>query len=431
LPAFLNNSELVLNICGCGHLTETFLLPALEQVINQVPDLRQKLKLILTDAASIYELAGTKNGAGIESVLRNMRVDYEYCASGTLGMDRLSSIKGVFNATPPALHLPTCEYYVGNTGAPIYNEKPACLPDEIDTMANLAANNPDRINHIDWVMGTAPFQWLMSKVGQDLLRRFGDALLVNSYCVESWAVDSDRNGLPGQYGLLQRNKSVEDQKGFDLGVGIANDCGIHAFFSALLFEQLTKSEKLRLDVKGQRVRYARALRDHPQYQLFDDTAGALTFFAGKTCHNVIFGKELNSTFFGFDAVNKDFARLLVCFGVPKVTNPREPDAAEIPPYIVYVPGPDEKGAGECHVFDYRSDSLYVGMVVNFIASALKLSDHVRPNFPTITNKICLTGVHELSMLKKRFYDIASYEEYEVGSRPKMIPPFSRDFGLKF
>jgi hypothetical protein len=425
----LNSSELVLNISGCGHLTETFFLPALKRVVEQVPELKSKLKLILTDADKHKELAATKNGGGIKKILKEMQVNYEYYPAGSLGTDILQSIKAVFNATPPALHLDLCDWYLQRSAAPIFNEKPACLPDQIHDMRTLGEKSSGRINHIDWVMGTQPFQWLMSQKGQELLARFGSARLVNSYCVESLAVDPDRNGARGQYGLLRRDPLIELKSGFDLGVGIANDCGIHPYFSALLFEMLTKGEAFNSDITNSGVAYARAFRDHRDFEIFDDTAGTWTFSLGPTTHNVIFGKELKATFFGFDAVNEGSARLLVCFGVPAVNNQYEKNSAEVPPYIVYVPDTNSNEPGECHVFDYTSKDLYLGIVVNFLATALNLPDIVRPNYQDKTNDLCLTGVERLAIEKKGQYKIEEYEKYQPGVLPSMIPPYSRSFGV--
>ncbi len=425
----LSDSELVLNIVGCGHLTETFLLPAFKRVITEVPELRSKLKLVLTDAPSNKELAATKNGAGIERLLNEMQIAYEYYPSDCLSMDLLGSIKGVFNATPPSRHLVTCDWYLEHTEAPIFNEKPACLPDQVRDMVSLGNRYSGRLNHIDWVMGTLPFQWLMSQDGQDLLQRFGRAKMVNSYCAESWPVDPDRNGAPGQYGLLRRDPQIESEKGYDLGVGIANDCGIHPYFSALLFEMLTKGSQLDLNIESSGVAYARARRDHRDYHRFDDTAGTWTFSLGKTLHNVIFGKELNATFFGFDAVSQDSSRLLVCFGVPGVRNQYEQSAVEVPPYIVYVPSTNSSDTGECRIFDYASKDLYVGIVVNLLASSLRLPDCVRPNYAEMTNQFCLTGVERLALAKQDNYEIKTYEQYEPGSLPSMISEFSRNFGV--
>jgi hypothetical protein len=169
--------------------------------------------------------------------------------------------------------------------------------------------------------------------------------------------------------------------------------------------------------KNIQVTYARATREHANFRAFDDTAGAATFTLGSTVHNLMYGKELPATFFGFDAVNSKMARLLVCFGVPAVNNPREQNAEAVRPYIVYVPDPKSNDTGMCHVFDCKSQDLYLGIVMNLFATALNLPDQVRPMDVAKCNEFSLGAVKFFGDAKMNNYDTANYRSYPIGGLP--------------
>lgn len=415
-------------LIGGGHFGYSQFGPGLHSLLHHDPELARKIGIVVVDLPRPDSIGAEEILSRIQASLSGLPVTLRYADIQSIASEG-GQLNGVYNATPPIHHLPTSTLWLDRTrasGAALFHEKPVCLPGQEPAMRRLVEENYRRMQLVDSYLGSSPFQFLTGTLeGAELLRKIGKPALINGFLQESMLVHPDRNGEKGEFGLLRRKTQP-----YDFSVGISTDCAPHPLVGNYVLHTLLHGYKERQLINPAsrtdiQARYARSHIEDPQ---LDDTYGAFSYMLEGTRHNIVWGKELPESFFGFDIVGQNGNRLICCLGFNSV--PEYPNG--IAPYLMYIPNSKEKADAECITFknsDETGAAWYAGILLGFLSMSVGRSDLLVPTSRSQVNEAGIAAIEFLAEQKKIHYDTRQYDSYSPSTQPQFGIPYGNNMGL--